>query len=251
MQPDIVVDVGNTRIKWGRCQAARVSEFASVASDPTPEWDRYFIDWNIEPGAVWVISGVDPARRDALIAWVREREGIVYLLESPAQLPIRVELARPEWVGIDRLLNAVAAASRRAEGAPAIIVGAGTAVTVDCIDATGAFTGGVILPGFRLMAHALHEHTALLPLVAVDAEAPPYPAKSTIDAMKTGIFAAVTGGVQSLIGQLQSRTGKSPQVFATGGDAGLIVPALPASAIHWPMMTLEGIRLSVKELSQV
>ncbi|MEK7734665.1 MAG: type III pantothenate kinase, partial [Pseudomonadota bacterium] len=49
-----------------------------------------------------------------------------------------------------------------------LLVDAGSAVTVDYVDQDGAFCGGAILPGLRLMAKALHDYTALLPLIEVE-----------------------------------------------------------------------------------
>ena len=82
-------------------------------------------------------------------------------------MPLEVELEHPDKVGIDRLLNAVAANRRRQEHVAAILVDAGSAVTVDYLDGNGVFRGGAIFPGFRLMARALHDYTALLPIVDI------------------------------------------------------------------------------------
>ena len=87
------------------------------------------------------------------------------VLQYAGELPLRVELEKPDHVGIDRLLDAVAVNSRRAPGVPAVIIDAGSAVTVDLVDGAGAFRGGAILPGLRLMAKSLHDYTALLPLI--------------------------------------------------------------------------------------
>src|SRR6185312_8188631 len=108
-----------------------------------------------------------------------------------SSLPLRVLVQQLDHVGIDRLLDAVAANSRRPAGVPAIIIDAGSAVTVDLVDEAGAFTGGAILPGLRLMAKALHDYTALLPLVDPPTQAPPLPGTATIPAIESGIFWAV------------------------------------------------------------
>src|SRR5262249_51234904 len=140
-----------------------------------------------------------------------------------------VRLEKPDAVGIDRLLSAVAANKRRAPDVPAIVVGAGTAVTVDWLAADGAFCGGAILPGFRLMAQALHDHTALLPPIAIERAEPPLPGTSTIAAMQAGVYWAVAGGTRAVIRELlQSASALSTRVpvFLTGGDAPLLESAL-------------------------
>jgi type III pantothenate kinase len=124
-------------------------------------------------------------------------------------------------------------------------------VTVDWLDETGHFAGGAIFPGFRLMAQALHDHTALLPLIEVPGHVPALPGTSTTTALEAGVFWAVVGGIRALIDELAVRSAIPPQVFLTGGDAALVGPSLQHMAgpvTVWPHMTLEGIRLAAEAL---
>src|SRR5205085_7856667 len=109
--------------------------------------------------------GVHPARRQRLADWLLARGDEVEVVVSPGRLPLATALPQPEKAGIDRLFNAVAVNSRRRPNAAAVVVDAGSAVTVDLVDEHGVFRGGAILPGLRLMAQALHDYTALLPAV--------------------------------------------------------------------------------------
>jgi type III pantothenate kinase len=247
MTPAVVVDVGNSRIKWGRCSTAGVTEAVSLPPDEPGAWLRQIEAWRLPRPAGWAVSGVHPERRDALIEWLRARGDSAVLVDDPNDLPLRVLLERPDHVGVDRLLDAVAANSRRRPGAPAVIVDAGSAVTVDYVDEDGAFRGGVIFPGTRLMARSLHDYTALLPVVELKHPIPALPATATRPAMEAGIFWAVVGGVEAVIAQYARGTGQRPDLFLTGGDGALLHPALP-QAQHWPTMTLEGTRLTAEAL---
>jgi type III pantothenate kinase len=260
MKPAVVVDVGNTRIKWGRCAGDTVTEVCSlphgdtvteVCSLPhgdTGAWQRQLTAWALDGHSLWVVTGVQPARRDQLSQWLQQQGQVVRLLDDPSELPLRVLLERPDHVGVDRLLDAVAANSRRSPDRSAVIIDAGSAVTVDLLDETGAFVGGVILPGFRLMARALHDYTALLPLIETPTEPPPLPGKSTPAALAAGLHASVAGGIRYLLDRYRGLFRIPPQVFLTGGDTALLQPALP-DAEPWPLMTLEGIRLAAEKLS--
>lgn len=250
MRPDVVVDIGNTRIKWGRCDGGSVVESVSLRADDPAFWQPQIENWDLVSPRAWAISGVHPQRRDRLLDWLRQRGDQVCLIDDPKDLPLRVLLDRPDHVGIDRLLDAVAANSRNGvrRDKSAVIIDAGSAVTVDWLDADGAFCGGAILPGLRLMAQALHDHTALLPLVEVTERPPESPGRSTPDAMKVGIYWAVAGGINSLIDRFTQQGTKSARVFLTGGDASLLQAALPAETIVWPHMTLEGLRLAAEAL---
>jgi type III pantothenate kinase len=235
----VVVDVGNTRTKWGRAPAGRVAAVASPADEPAA-WQALFDRWKLDASWRWLVSGVHPARRDALVEWVRPRAAHIQVLDSYRRLPLFVHVDQPEVVGIDRLLDAVAANTRRPAGSSAIIVDAGSAITVDLVDETGAFRGGAILPGLRLMARALHDHTAKLPVVDVRPVAPP--GTSTVTAIQTGILHAAVGGVERLIAAYRGqRPGGAFEVFFTGGDAPLLAGLVSQRVQLWPEMTLEGL----------
>ena len=123
---------------------------------------------------------------------------------------------------------------------------AGSAVTVDLVDEQGVFRGGAILPGLRLMAQALHDYTALLPVVHIDGDAA-MPEASTVEAIRAGVVAAVLGGVERLIASVE-RTAADLQVFLGGGDGELLARRLARPAEYWPLMTLEGLRLTARTL---
>jgi type III pantothenate kinase len=242
-EPRLVVDVGNTRIKWGLCDATSVAKSASLPPDEPAAWQKQLKAWRLKGLLAWAVSGVHPQRRDRLADWLRDRGDSLVVIDSPKQLPLRVALQHPGRVGIDRLLDAVAVNKRRPPNTPAIIIDAGSAVTVDYVDQRGVFRGGTILPGLRLMAAALHDYTALLPLVEVDT-AVKVPATSTVEAVKAGTYYAVLGGIRMVIeslieGQLKDRPFR---MFLSGGDAPLLHRHILSSAVVWPSMTLEGLR---------
>jgi type III pantothenate kinase len=246
MKPNVVVDVGNSRIKWGLCQPDGIRATCSLPLDEPAAWMQQLQQWTTARGC-WVVAGVHPVRRDQFIAWLRERGQRVRLLEDPKELPLRVLVARPDHVGVDRLLDAVAANSRRRAGTPAVVIDAGSAITVDLIENSGAFTGGAILPGMRLMAQALHDHTALLPLLPPPEKRPAVPGTNTPAAMEVGIFWAAAGGVAALLREYRSYCRSEIDIFLTGGDGWRLCSAIPEAQL-WPEMTLEGIRLSAEAL---
>jgi type III pantothenate kinase len=247
MSPDVVVDVGNTRIKWGRCAGGEVAEVASLPPDAPDAWGQQRERWGLGAGSAWAVAGVQPDRRDALVRWLEERAARVWVASSYRQLPLEVRLGHPDRAGIDRLLSAVAAVhtwSRKR--LPAVVVDAGSAVTVDWVDDAGAFRGGAIFPGLRLMARALHDHTALLPLIEVTTPRPYVPGLSTPQAMEAGIYYAAAGGVNALVELYRAASPAEAHVYLTGGDARLLSYAVTDRAELWPEMTLQGLRLSAE-----
>lgn len=253
---DAVVDIGNSRIKFCRCdERGLVLPVRGLSADDPATWDRLLGEWEFKPGRIWAVASTHPSRRAEFITWAESRRDYVQVLDSTARVPIRVDVDEPGKVGIDRLLNALAAKSHLKPGQPAILVDTGSAVTVDLLDEQGNFAGGTIFPGLRLMALSLREHTAQLPLVDVSADLPSGPpGKNTVAAMHLGILHAVAGGVDAIIRELASRCTIAPTIFLTGGDmsprlAGLLQSRYQFASELRSTLTLEGIFLAASRAS--
>ncbi len=138
---------------------------------------------------------------------------------SHRNITIPVKVPFPERVGIDRLLAATAANQLRTADRSIVVVDHGSAMTVDLVDATGAFVGGAILPGITMGAHALAEGTDALPLVlpAKTSEVPPPIGNETEAAIQSGLYWAAVGAVRSLVEQIALSQTKPPMVCLTGG----------------------------------
>ena len=184
-----------------------------------------------------------------LLDWLRSNrpQDRVALLAA-GDLPLAVELPRPDMVGVDRLLDAVAANVLRPADRAAVIVDVGTAITVDLVSRAGAFCGGSILPGIAMSARALHEFTDLLPLLDIsELDGPPLAlGDSTEAALRSGLFWGAIGAIRQLIEQLAGD--EEPLVILTGG-AGPVVAGLLGRSVQWaPHLTLCGIVLTGKRL---
>jgi type III pantothenate kinase len=196
------------------------------------------------------VASVNPPALHRFVAWSYHHGGTA-AFEDYTQLPIRVNVDEPAKVGLDRLFGAVAAKATVPMGTPAITVDVGTAATVNLIDADGAFQGGAILPGPRLMARSLHEFTAKLPLVepAIPATGPP--GKNTTDAIQHGISNALVGGVHALVSLMADTCPRPPWLFLTGGAHHLLDgyrSERVERAIAVPTLTLDGIRIAAGEM---
>lgn len=247
----IVADIGNSRMKWGEAAPSGINRMAAVASEDPDAWRTQLSAWKSGGNCSWTLAGSHPTRRDRFADWLRQRGNMVQVLAHYSQIPIEVKLPQPDRVGIDRLVNALAARAIVPAGSPAIVVDAGSAVTVDLLDDTGAFAGGAIFPGFRLMAQSLHDHTAVLPVVEPPSMAPPVPGRDTEAAIQAGVFWAVAGGIAALAKAtaLIAPSIDPTRVIVTGGDASRFefCDFLDRSQFQvefQPSLTLEGIRLA-------
>ena len=279
----LAIDVGSSRVKLGHFAAEGSGTSDRPAEDPSPA-DRgggsgkfpepteslslahgrdlsgaaliEFEEWiqeNFAVGPRCLLASVQPIVAARLIQ-VFEKHG----WSAPRQLvwedlPLEVRVEEPPRVGIDRLLNAVAANRLRDPGQPAIVVDLGTAGKVDLIASDGAFEGGAILPGMSLWAQALHSGTSSLPEFDVAAlqESVAAVGKRTDAAIAAGLFWGTVGAIGELIERISRQCQRAPQLFVTGGAASHIVKHLGVAGVparHVPNMVLSAIRLVGEQL---
>jgi len=252
MTPDVVVDIGNSRMKWGRCEGNRVTDVARLPLDDVAAWEAEL--QKLPPpqslARKWAVASVNPSALVRFLEW-SQKHGETAQFEQYTDLPIRLNVDEPRKVGLDRLCGAVAAKVMVPAGTAAITVDVGTAVTVNLIDVDGVFQGGAIFPGPRLMGRALHEHTAKLPLIDLgEVPAAGVPGRNTSDAIQAGIAAAVQGGVALLVERLAVQHSR-PWLFITGGARGSLSKHLfreVDEVREVPALTLEGIRIAAEAL---
>jgi type III pantothenate kinase len=251
----LAIDVGNSRVKLGLFDAAtacdgrlpvcRYSSASDLKNDLPWAAIRDFIHESQSEDLHALIAGVNPQGvRKVLDSWPTDWQP-PHVLDGSIGPVLKVDLAAPEKVGIDRLLNAVAANVVREPRRPAIIVDTGTATTVDYVNPEGAFAGGAILPGFSLMAQSLNEYTALLPLISMDelagGEIEPI-GLNTRHALGSGLYWGQLGAVKELITQFSNFTQTEPQLFLTGGGASLLATHL--RDVRWePHLSLQGLAI--------
>ena len=250
MSPLIAVGIGNTTVSLGvhdpnasgsaRWQTTFASETASL--DPA-----LFAVKLPQATCQWRVASVNRPAEQRLANWVRaERPEDDYSTLGHTDLPLSTNVEQPDRVGMDRLVAALAANRLRHPSRPAIIVDAGTAITVDLVDMAGVFQGGAILPGFRLVARALAAGTDQLPEAdsLFAREAPRPIGKSTIEAIRSGLFWGGVGAINELVARATQQLTVSPQLFVAGGDAGLLAEHLSVDATFEPDLVLHGILLA-------
>lgn len=176
-----------------------------------------------------IIATVVPATLFSLKTLCRKYFGCEPLVvgEPNVELGLQVLLDRPEEVGADRLVNAVAA--HKYYQGPLIVIDFGTATTFDVVDAKGNYCGGAIAPGPNLSLEALHLAAAKLPRVAIGRPRSVI-GKATVPAMQSGVFWGYIGLIEGLVQRIEAEFGSPMTVVATGGLAPLFKDA--TKSIH-------------------
>ena len=252
----LVIDAGHTRIKFGLFSdnddddvaASRLPDCAAITYADDAEsirWDEIRA-WN-PPLAI--LTGSNASRVEQVShRWPHHLACPISILADKTSVPLRVDVDAPDKVGIDRLLNGVAANVIRAPEQPVVIVDSGTAVTIDCLDSAGTFVGGAILPGLRLSARALHEYTTSLPHFDVQrllAQTPSAIGRNTENAIASGLFWGHVGTVKELIEQCDRSLGGGVLLLVTGGAGSLLEPFLPRSRSE-PFLSLQGLAITAR-----
>jgi type III pantothenate kinase len=261
--PLLAVGIGNTTIKFGL-----TTWRAGAGDSPAAPWPIWHVTRetpaaNFDPSALagllpqvettWVVASVQRAAEERLRDWIRGHRPLdKFHLLSHDELPLQINVEAPHRVGMDRLTAAVAANTIREPHRPAIVIDAGTALTVNLVTADGVFQGGVILPGFSLTAKALAMGTDQLPHIAADlnAEPPSVVGKSTEAAIRSGLFWGNVGAVREIVDRVQRELSVVPQVFVTGGDARRLAGFVSPEARFVPDLVLAGIVASALSTSQ-
>jgi type III pantothenate kinase len=222
--PFLAIDIGNTRLKWAlygapRPGAALLGHGAVFLEAIDDMAER---DWRGLPAPSAMLGsnvageGIRRRTEAQLELWDVEPRWIV---PSASACGVTNGYDHPNRLGVDRWVALIGARQRvlaRGPAVPALVVMVGTTVTVDALDASGRFLGGLILPGFGLMLRALEMGTA--GLKAPTGEAVEFPT-NTSDALMSGGADAIAGAVDRMHRKLERHSGTKPIILMTGGAA--------------------------------
>ena len=231
--PWLLIDVGNTAIKWRLANAEGLLDARGSVSDVSSLCKAIEAEnWGMA-GLASVAS--DAAEAELIAALTASGATVVHRATAQSTcLSLVSSYAEPERMGVDRWL-AMLAAHADNEGALCVI-DAGTAVTVDLVSAEGVHEGGYILPGADLMRRALSDETGRIDVNALEAPAI-VPGTNTQACVTAGSWRAVVGAVESTMAEYP---GHRP--LLTGGSAGTLRD-FGLVATHNPDLVMEGLRL--------
>ncbi|MBZ0142936.1 MAG: type III pantothenate kinase [Rhodocyclaceae bacterium] len=230
----LAIDCGNSRLKWGvhdgvRWTAQGLLDYAGLGGlaellRAQPRAARA-VACNVAGAQVGEAVEAAVAAAGLPLHWAKSQSaqhGVCNLYE------------RPEQLGADRWAGLIGA--RALHPGACLVVGAGTATTVDVLDAEGGFQGGLILPGVELMRRALAVHTAQLPLA--DGRFAGLP-RNTMDAIVSGCLQAQAGAVERMYEQVAALPGAV--CLVGGGAAGQFFELLRVPKRRVDNLVLEGL----------
>ena len=227
----LALDIGNTRLKWAQyasprpdapllAQGAEFLENIERLSDGA--WHGLAAPAHILGCAV-AADAVKRRLEEQMELWDVSPQWVV---ASDAEAGLRNGYDYPTRLGADRWVAMIGAYHRMLMQGPArpmVVVMVGTAVTVEALDATGKFLGGLILPGHGIMLRALESGTAGLHVPTGEVREFP---TNTSDALTSGGTYAIAGAVERMVQHVRTHCGAEPLGVMTGGAGWKMAPSM-------------------------
>lgn len=227
----LALDIGNTRLKWAQyaaprpdapllAQGAEFLENIDKLSDGA--WKGLAAPQHIL-GCVVAADAIKRRLQEQMELWDVAPQWVV---ASEAEAGLRNGYDHPTRLGADRWVAVIGAYHRMLAQGPArpmVVVMVGTAVTVEAVDASGKFLGGLILPGHGIMLRALESGTAGLHVPTGEVREFP---TNTSDALTSGGTYAIAGAVERMMQHVRQHCGAEPLCIMTGGAGWKMAPSM-------------------------
>ncbi|WP_229956851.1 type III pantothenate kinase [Parasphingorhabdus litoris] len=223
----LAIDAGNTNVVFALFEGSEIKARWRIATDPRRTADEYVVwlrqllelnDWSLDSVDAVIIGTVVPRALHNLTVLSEKYFGVTPLVagRGDAEWGVALDVAQPDTVGADRVLNIIAAHETYKQDI--VIIDFGTATTFDVADYDGAYKGGVIAPGINLSLDALVGKTAQLPRIALEApDDDNVIGRTTESQMLIGIFWGYVGMIEGLVQRTKVQIGRPTKVIATGG----------------------------------
>ncbi len=209
----LAIDQGNTLIKLTLFVGDEAVESCRYAADATEDIFAAVERWHPHCGAFSSVGKLDSRMVESLRLAL---DGRLLILSRTTRLPISIDYATPTTLGLDRI--AVAVAANKLCGSETVaVVDAGTAVTLDIVDAGGTFRGGRITAGLRLRFESLHAFTSSLPLESIDGNIPVI-GDSTATSIRSGVVRGLADEITETFREYRDHYGCT-RLLLTGGDS--------------------------------
>ena len=234
MLPWLLLDVGNTAIKWRLAQADGLLDQGGRTASDTQALREALTGLAWSQAALTSVAG--PTFDAEVIARLSEISDapVWHGISEASRFGLTNAYQPPESWGADRWF-AMLGAWHEHRG-PLCVVDAGTAITIDIVTSDGSHEGGYIIPGVNLMRQSLTNDTRLIDVKALAAPAI-LPGSNTAHCVNAGVWQAAQGAIQSVLTQYPQH-----RLMLTGGSAPELM-TLGSEGEHRPYLVLDGLRV--------
>ena len=245
----LAADIGNTAIHFALREKGKWRGHFSISTQAKEKILRALLlrKARLFVGAEAAIASVVPAKSITLKRLLKQMGVRSLILGKDLPIPVKNLYRKPSQVGVDRLLNALAA--YKIFKKELIVIDFGTAITFDVVNHRGEYMGGVIAPGIEISLEALFQKTALLPRIRL-AHPKNWIGKDTIESIRVGCSVGIGGLCDRTIEAISKKYLLKPSVVATGGYASFMKRYCRSIQRIEPDLILEGIYLSYTAKNQ-
>ena len=242
----LVIDVGNTRLKWAWLTSTGLSDQQAVVHrDAKPGiWTTALFESGQSPSRVLVSNVAGPVMAKKLTRLTKKvfRVNIEFVTAAPEFQGLTNGYLNPSLLGADRWLALIGAWTKARSAL--CVVDAGTAVKVDSVDANGQHLVERAMSSARpMMREALMNKTSDIAKAAMQStpSLAGVLANNTIGAVSRGAVFALAGMADRAAEVIEQSTGVKPKLFITGGDAGMITGTMRSHGEIVPDLILQGL----------
>lgn len=241
----LLVDIGNTRVKWAVLSRGRLARQHAAAHEG---WTRQDFAQNLfrgraSFGRILAVSVAGARVNRLFAAAARDRTGLApeFFVSQRRVAGITTMYSEPWRLGADRLVGVIGA-HRLARRRAACVIGVGTALTVDLVDASGRHRGGAIVPAPALMKNSLLSETnGIRRRARGGGSAGGLFARNTRAAIEQGSRYAAAAVIDRAVAEAGRLLGRPPMVLLTGGGAPALRALIRSSHEFVPDLVLRGL----------
>ena len=216
MSITICFDFGNTRLKAAIFKNKELLELRVLENDHPTSIQAILNECTPDKT---ILSSV--IHHDKAIESILSSQSKFHLLGPHTKINFTTPVGKPETIGADRLAL-VAAAVDLYPNQHNLIISLGTCITYNFVNIAHEFIGGSISPGMQMRFKAMHEQTALLPLIdpSNDFTLVGYDTKTNL---LSGVILGMAAEIDGIIAAYEEKYGNF-NVLLTGGDISYFVP---------------------------
>ena len=240
MNITLCLDFGNTRMKCAVFEDKELKDVIVLQDDNEQTIDNIIQQYQPQKA---ILSSV--INHNKTIEELLSSKTQFHLLNHLSKLPVSSPVGKPETIGADRLAICAAATFLNPNN-HSLAIGLGTCITYNYINSAHEFLGGSISPGMVMRFRAMHEQTALLPLIKAEHNFPlvGYDTKTNL---LSGVILGMAKEIDGII-DLYKEKYNQLGVFLTGGDMNFFTPFLKNKIIADEHLLYKGL-LAISELN--
>jgi type III pantothenate kinase len=233
MNTTLCFDFGNTRLKCAVFNNRDFIQEIVLDEASTPRVEALIEEFKPEKTILSSVINHPETLEDLL-----KKNSRFHKLSYTSKLPLTTPVGKPETIGADRLAI-MAAAVDLYPHQHSLSISLGTCITYNYVNRANEFLGGSISPGMQMRFRAMHEQTALLPLIKASHEFSlvGYDTKTNL---LSGVILGMACEIDGIIKAYQEKY-ENLQVLLTGGDQAFFTPLLKSTIYSDPYLLYRGL----------